>query len=350
MRALRRRILTPNVSATRLDKRGFHVKSPAARELLETVGRTFLTGYGYAVEARSPAEAQQRLEEVPAPVRGFAYEGAAMGCTMLDVLLPGRGRRLSGLLAGPGADHIYMAYVGMGWALARLPGFRWSKVQAPDPLLRWLVLDGYGFHQAYFHTDRYVHAQFQDARFRWPAEGPAWYASRVIDQGIGRAMWFVGGTDAELVGALIDKFPRARRGDLYGGAGLAACYAGGADAEELRAFRQHAGEHASQVAQGCAFAAEARVRAGLVTAPTKVATQVLCGMTPEAAAKITQRVRPAEAGLPQAGPPAAGPGRADSGQAHPGRPGADGRPGYELPAYEVWRQCIADEFAAPERR
>ncbi len=360
LRALRRRILTPNVSATRLDTRGFHVKSPVARELLETVGRTFLTGYAYAVEARSPAQAQQRLEEVPAPIRGFAYEGAAMGCTMLDALRPGHGRRLSGLLEGPGADHIYMAYVGMGWAMARLPGFRWSKIKAPDPLLRWLVLDGYGFHQAYFHTDRYVHEQYQDARFRWPADGPAWYASRVIDQGIGRAMWFVGGTDAELVGTLIDRFPAVRRGDLYGGAGLAACYAGGADADELRAFQQHAGEHATQIAQGCAFAAEARVRAGLVTAHTKMATRVLCGMTPEAAATITQRLRPAQAGvphgrLPQAAPPQPGSGRPGANGLPASllpadAPPADAPPADDLPAYEVWRQCIAAEFAAPGRR
>ena len=232
------------------------------------------------------------------------------------------------------------------------------------------MLDGYGFHQAYFHTDRYVHEQYQDARFGWPADGPAWYASRVIDQGIGRAMWFVGGTDAELVGTLIDSFPAARRGDLYGGAGLAACYAGGADAEELRAFQQHAGEHAAQVAQGCAFAAEARVRAGLVTPHTKVATRVLCGMTPEAAATITQRVRPAQAslpqgGLPQAAPPQPGSGPAGSGPAGSGRAGANGLPARllparllpadeppadDLPAYEVWRQCIADEFAALGRR
>jgi len=56
------------------------------------------------------------------------------------------------------------------------------------------------------------------------------------DQGIGRAMWFVGGTDVELVATMIDKFPDHRRADLYSGAGLAATYAGGAHEQELRAF------------------------------------------------------------------------------------------------------------------
>ncbi|HEU4424939.1 MAG TPA: DUF1702 family protein, partial [Pilimelia sp.] len=229
MRALRRRIITPNVSATRLDVRGFRVKSPEARELLETIGRSFLAGYAYAAEARTATDAEEPLESVPAQFRGFAYEGAAMAFAVLDALPFGGGGRVEKFLTGRAANHVYMVYVGVGWAMARVPRFRWSKLYAPDPLLRWLALDGYGFHQAYFHTDRYVHQQYQEPRFPWPADGPAWYAARAIDQGIGRAMWFVGGADAELVATMIDKFPEQRRADLYSGAGLAATYAGGAD-------------------------------------------------------------------------------------------------------------------------
>ena len=319
LRALRRRILTPNVSETSMETRGFHVKNPTSKELLETIGRTFLTGYGYAVEARSSADAEEYLEKIPVQFRGFAYEGAAMGASMLDALPGGSGRRFPGLLAGRGAQHVYMAYIGAGWAMARLPKFRWSKIQAPDPLLRWLVLDGYGFHQAYFRTEKYVHGHFTDPSFGWPADGPRWYANRVIDQGIGRAMWFVGGTDPELVTSMIDKFPQARRADLYSGAALAASYAGGVDETELREFKKAAADYRSEVAQGCAFAATARVHAGLVVPHTELATQVICGITPEHAAKVCENALPAQV---LAGPPESG----------------------ELPAYEVWRQRIAAEL------
>jgi hypothetical protein len=302
-----------------MDVRGFHVKNADSQELLEGVGRTFLTGYGYAVEARSAAEAEERLEEIPVQFRGFAYEGAAMGCTMLDAMPGSSGRRFAGLLAGRGAQHVYMAYIGAGWAMARLPKFRWSRIQAPDPLLRWLVLDGYGFHQAYFHTDKYVHGQFSDPGFGWPADGPRQYSSRVIDQGIGRAMWFVGGTDAELVTSMIGKFPEARRPDLYSGAGLAASYAGGAAEAELRGFLERAGDYRADVAQGSAFAATARVHAGLVVAHTQLAAQVFCGITPEQAAKVCENA------LPE--------------QVLAGDPG-------DLPAYEVWRQRISAELTS----
>lgn len=300
--------------------RGFHEKNPAARELLETVGKSFLQGYAYAAEARRPVDAEEPLERIPAQFRGFAYEGAAMGFAMLDGLPFGGTRHVQQFLEGRGSDHVYMAYVGIGWAMARLPRFRWPDAAALDPLLRWLVLDGYGFHQAYFHTRRYVHEQYRDPAFPWPADSHAgshsWYANRAIDQGIGRALWFVRGTDPELVADAIDGFAEDRRADLYSGAGLAATYAGGAGEDELRVFWQRAGRYRPQVAQACAFAAEARVRAGLVTPHTPVATQVFCGVVPESAARISEEVRPDR--------PVQG----------------------ELPAYEVWRQRIADEFVS----
>jgi hypothetical protein len=315
-RALRRRILTPNVSETKLETRGFPEKNPASRQLLETVGETFLLGYAYAVEAESLAAAEERLEEVPPEIRGFAYEGAGMGFAMLDALPLGGGGRVTAFLAGRGADHIYMAYVGIGWAMARLPRFRWSRLDVPDPLLRWLVLDGYGFHQAYFHTARYVHEQYQDERFPWPADRTQPYANRAIDQGLGRAMWFVGGTDPTRVADMIDKFPESRRPDLYGGAGLAATYAGGGDEDELRLFWDRAGAYRPQLAQGSAFAAKARVFAGLTTPHTVLATRVFCDTTPERAAQVTDDARPDQ---PDHG---------------------------DLPAYETWRQDISAGLVA----
>ncbi|MFF2040699.1 DUF1702 family protein [Kitasatospora sp. NPDC058170] len=316
-RALRRRILTPNTRETLLDTRGFHKKNRASQDLLETVGRTFLEGYGHAMEARTTAEAEERLERIPTQFRGFAYEGAGMGFAMLDGLPFGGRGSVDRFLAGRGDRHNYMVYVGIGWAMARLPRFRWPAIDRLDPLLRWLVLDGYGFHQAYFHTDRYVHGQQQDTGLPWPAHNHPGYAANAIDQGIGRALWFIGGTEADLVATMIEKFPERRRGDLYSGAGLAASYAGGAEENELLVLRERAGVYRPLVAQGSAFAAEARIRAGLVVPHTALATGILCGLPPAEAAQITLDARQAAS--------------ATAGQ----------------PAYEVWRQLIADEFAAP---
>ncbi|MFI5845719.1 DUF1702 family protein [Catenuloplanes sp. NPDC051500] len=314
---LRRRILTPDVSETSVAVRGFHVKSPEARERLETVGRSFLTGFAHAAEAKVPADAEDGLETVTAAYRGFAYEGAAMALAVRDALSIGRGRHVERFLGGRAEAHVYMAYVGVGWAMARIPAFRRHTLYAADPVLRWLILDGYGFHQAYFHTARYVHGHHRPDHLDWPGGGPSWYVHRVVDQGIGRAMWFVAGTDASLLHTLVQRFPEHRRADLYAGAGLAACYAGGADEAELRGLRDAAGPYAPELAQGASFAAGARVRAGLVVAHNEVATRVLCGLTPAEATAVNDE---ALRDLPTGG---------------------------DLPAYEVWRQRIRARYADP---
>lgn len=313
-RAARRRVLTPGVAQTRLDVRGFHEKSPAARELLESIGQTFLGGFAAAAGSRVPDDAVRDLEKVPDPLRGFAYEGAAMAFALLDAL-PGPGRRRTAtFIDGPAGRHTYMAHVGAGWALARLPRPLRSRLPVSDPLLRWLVLDGYGFHQAYFHTAQYVGDQRRGPGPGWPADGPAWYVPHVVDQGIGRALWFVCGTDVERIVRTIDGFAPERHADLYSGVGLAATYAGGAVEPELRHLSDSAGPHRPALAQGSAFAAKARIRAGLLQPGTAVATDVLCGLTPEKAAKVTDDAIP------------------ELGQ------------GETIPAYERWRRTIAAQF------
>jgi hypothetical protein len=318
LRSLRRRVLTPADSETKLSVRGFNEKDPESRDLLETVGRTFLRGYAYAAEASKPIDAEEPLEAIPVRFRGFAYEGAAMGFAVRDGLPMGRHDHVTRFLEGRAKEHVYMVYVGIGWAMARIPRFRWPSADDMDPMLRWLVLDGYGFHQAYFKTEKYINQQYQEPHFPWPAGGPEWYADQAIDQGIGRAMWFIGGTDPELVATMIEKFPESRRNDLYSGAGLAATYAGGVSEQELLTFRDRSGSYLPMVAQGSAFAATARVVAGLLVPHNDLATKVFCGTTAQQAHEASEAAKPL---TPYSG---------------------------EIPPYEVWRQRLAQQFALAE--
>jgi len=130
------------------------------------------------------ADIESSLETVEPAFRGFAYEGCTMALAVRDgIRLYGRPpfqrHWVRDLLASQGANHIYMAYIGVGWAMARLPRLRWRAIQPHDPLLRWLALDGYGFHQAYFRTQQYVWNQHQA---RIPGWEPARYAGRAVDQ------------------------------------------------------------------------------------------------------------------------------------------------------------------------
>ncbi len=285
MGSLRNRIFAPDPRDVTFERRGFHAPGAQQQANLEMVGGMFLTGFGYGLTGRSITDMESSLEAIEKPFRGFAYEGCSMALAVRDALLPARRHWVNDFLAGPAKPHVYMAHIGVGWAMARLPSVRWRAIMPEDEVLCWLALDGYGFHQAYFRTSQYVDRQHQA---RVPLFKPAEYANRAIDQGIGRALWFVNGSDVRGVADAIGKFAPHRRGDLWSGAALASVYAGGVDAGELTLMRKLAGEHAPDGAQGAAFAAKARLLAGLETPHTDAGAQAWCGMSAEDAAAVTE--------------------------------------------------------------
>jgi hypothetical protein len=128
--------------------------------------------------------------------------------------------------------------------------------------MSWLAVDGYGFDRAYFDTRRWVHQQKVPARYPW--DGSPDYFLRAVDQGIGRALWFIGGGQAAEVAALAGRFASQRQPDLWSGIGLAATFAGGSDESGLAALRAEAGDHWPDLAVGAVFAANARAYAEFV--------------------------------------------------------------------------------------
>src|SRR5262249_30753367 len=155
----------------------------------------------------------------------------------------GRRDRLGDFLRGPGDAHKYMVHVGAGWAIARIPVRMGPSLRALDPMLRWLAIDGLGFHEGYFHWDRYVKG---NGRKR-PQRG---YEARAFDQGLGRSLWFVEGGDVERIQARILGFDELRRADLWSGIGLACAYAGALSCQELERLRMAVGPYIGGVAQG----------------------------------------------------------------------------------------------------
>ena len=250
-----------------------------------------------------------RLNQHDAEVSGFAFEGAAMGLALLDLMTPWKKDRWQYFMHSGGDKHIYMAHVGVGWAWARLQRWRGGRTRLTNPLLRWLAIDGYGFHEGYFHWPEFI-------RGRALPERLSGYSRRVFDQGLGRSLWFVNGADVERIDATVRTFPVTRRADLWSGVGLACAYAGGVDGAALTALRAAAAPYQAPLAQGVCFAAKTRQRAGNLTPHTELACRMLCGLNAvEAAARTDEALQD----LPY-----------DD----------------ELPAYELWRQRIQARFAS----
>ncbi len=261
-------------------RRGFHFRDPSRRDHLEASGGGFVDGFNLALAETRAEPLSRSLDRLEPRFQGFAYEGAAMALKLLDLLTPWNRGRFEAFIRGPADPHLYMAYVGAGWAMARLTRRFQKGMRAFDPLLGWLAVDGYGFHEGFFHTER---AYARKTRPR----NLSGYALRVFDQGLGRAMWFTQGADVAAIAAAVASFPPERREDLWSGVGLACAYAGGASTEDIRALQKEAGEHALWLAQGAAFAAKARLRAGNPAPYNELAVHVLSGKTLADAARMT---------------------------------------------------------------
>jgi enediyne biosynthesis protein E3 len=307
----RRRFLGLSTTEATFAKRGFVASEDAARQRLEQIGITFLSGYHAALEETGETgfvTLARRLSSVESELRGFAFEGAAMGLALLDCFTPWRKDRWRTFTEHLAEPHIYMMHVGLGWALARLRRCVTPYLDHLDPLLGWLVVDGYGFHEGYFGWPRYIERRAIPTRLNG-------YERHVFDQGLGRSIWFVKGADVAAVANTIISFPFARRDDLWSGAGLACAYAGGCGRNAMESLRVAAGGHFPALAQGVAFAAKTRQRAANLNSHTQTASHVICGQSAEDLAAIT------DAALEDL---------------H----GDDG-----LPAYEVWRRRIQNKFA-----
>lgn len=308
---VRRALFGIDPADTSFARRGFHGEAGPLRDRLERVGRTFVQGYHAALAEVQAAPLAERIDaEVERDFRGFAYEGAGMALALLDTLIPGRRDRLDRFLAGPAAPHTYIVHVGAGWVMARLPVSPARYLtRLEDPLLRWLALDGYGFHEGFFHWPKAVTRQEVPRRLHG-------YARRGFDQGLGRSLWFVEGADVERLPRTIGAFPAGRQPDLWSGLGLACAYAGGRTQAEVEALLAAAGPCAPQLAQGISFAAKTRQRAGNLTPHTELACRVVWGLPAGEAAAVSDE---ALQGLP------------------PDRP--------DEPAFEVWRRRIQDVFS-----
>ena len=258
-----------------MEVRGFDCPDPTLKKHLETVGRSFLKGYHDVLNGQ-----EENYNQTLDPMYcGFAFEGAGMASLLLDAFT-GQGIRSAQALLKKYPEHKYIIHVGIGWALARIP---WANVEKQanrfDPLLKDLILDGYGFHQAYFKTKQAVYQAKLPKGFS--PEG-----LHVYHQGIGRACWFVFGGQPKKIFSAFQKFAPQYQGDLWAGIGLAMAYAGGVSAEVLMELQDLAKAFEAELAQGITFAAKTRLLANNMMPHTILAAEIFTGKDVETIAQI----------------------------------------------------------------
>jgi hypothetical protein len=306
--------ISPN--ETKFERRGFPPADSAVQRHLESAGGAFVAGYNTALARPKISDLNARLNDIESMYRGFAFEGAAMALTLLDLTTPWNRRRFNNYLETAAGDaHWYMIHIGAGWAVARLP---WARrkfervMRRYHPLYSWLMLDGYGFHEGFFYTERYIRQQTPPRRLTH-------HARRVFDQGLGRSLWFSQGANVARIAAAVSSFGQNRQADLWSGVALAASYAGGVTKDALESLHVQASNYATNLAQGAAFAAKARQRAGNPVQHTEMASEIFCHMPADEAAAVTDECLE---NLPMGG---------------------------AEPAYQVWRAKISGRFSLAGR-
>jgi len=291
--ALKRRLLGLSTLEVTAERRRFQVDCPEKQRRIEAIGSYFLKGYHAALECSHLDQLHDALSAEPPDYRGFSYEGAAMGVALLDRLLPWRTDQYAQFLGSTRNAFPYLSHVGLGWALARIPGGmqRYCKTLiAPcsitteaasgHSLLACLALDGYGFHQSFFAWEKYVKAKVEP-RFL-PSE-----ALPLFRQGVGRSLSFVLGMNSDRIARSISGFPSSHQADVWSGVGLALAYAGGLSGQEVEQLLNHAAENSAALAQGVAFAAKARQRGGYVPEHTRLVCELVWRQPVERVAEIT---------------------------------------------------------------
>lgn len=302
------KLLRPFFGVSQADATAFSPGDQQAARRLETVISTVTKGCQITLQHSRPEALTLRLNAVEPELRGYAYEGAGVGLAALDCMLPWE-NRTKDFLDGPGAPYIYAVHIGAGLGLARLKRRPEPFLKRLDPVLGWIALDGYGFHEGFFARRTFVEQQ------KVPTHLSA-FGVRCFDNGVGRAIWFLVGGNIDQIAPKIGAFPVARQAALWSGIGLACGYTGGVERAAIEMLRAAAGSYMTDLAVGIATGANARHRAGSPAYYAELACEIVCGMSSASASEMVER---AFENLPIHG---------------------------AEPAYAIWRQRIAAQLVA----
>jgi hypothetical protein len=201
--------------------------------------------------------------------RSIAYEAMSMCIALEDFKTEQQLSKWFDFLTASGTSHATQIHVGLGWAFAQNETDFSSILPKLDPMLRYRVLDGYGYYEGIFRRRKSVLNQdkpeFADAT-----------ASAAYDQGLGRSLWYTNSGIVPATVSALQKFPAERRADLWRGLGIAVAYVGGCPEETLHEISAAAEIHKPQLSTGAAMALVSRHYAGFISDSHALAATLFC--------------------------------------------------------------------------
>jgi len=217
----------------------------------------------------SISEIADYLNSFDSEFRSIAYEAAAMNLALRDLKSDGKLSFWLYLLKEIGAQHAIQIHVGLGWALAQEQLNPELFLNELEPMLRYRVLDGYGYYEGIFRRRKSIVnqqvIQTEDENIL-----------SAYHQGLGRSIWYSAKGDINIAKSWIDTFPVNRLNDLWRGLGIAITYVGGCSEDYLKAIFVKASSLQIDLATGAAMTLMSRSLANSITSDSELTCKIFC--------------------------------------------------------------------------
>jgi hypothetical protein len=207
--------------------------------------------------------------------RGIAYEAASMNTALSDAKTDKKQSRWLAFLNECGNEYAIQIHVGLGWALAQEHQSVVPFTSALAPMLRYRVLDGYGYYEGIFRKRKSI---ISKQKF----ETEDYTAAAAYDQGLGRSIWYSTKGNIDIAKSTIATFPADRQKDLWRGLGIAITYVGGCNTDYLKKITDNATGFTADLATGAAMTLVSRNIANSILPDTEVACNMFCHKTTSA--------------------------------------------------------------------
>jgi hypothetical protein len=214
----------------------------------------------------------------------IAYEGASMGIALRD--LEKFGTLSDWRFFNDKAEaHAAQTHAGLGWALAQTNKAVPHLLKTFPPLLRFRILDGYGYYEGIFRQRTSIQAR------KTPVSFEDWMLP-AYDQGIGRSLWYSCKGNIYKIQEMISAFDMERQGYMWVGIGVASAYVGGCDKSLLTSLSIISGKYQDQLSVGAVLAARSRVMANSRLTDVELACRILCQLSSKEAMLLSIKAEP----------------------------------------------------------
>ncbi len=211
----------------------------------------------------------------------LAYEAASMSIAIKSIEESSALEKWLAFYQEYGKNHAAQIHVGLGWALSELNLNPAEYILNLEPIYKYRVIDGFGYHQGRFKRRQAVRTQ------QIPT-GLDKISIRAYNQGLGRSFWYTAQGEPEKLSKLIAIFPEERHLDMWRGVGVALAYVGGINLPAIADLLQSTRINQSAFKCGIALAIQSRVKANTSSKETENISKTILGFNcPEISEKLT---------------------------------------------------------------